>query len=323
MKRFTWVAVLVLLLLVLCSGVAFADDSQQFAAPTDLHWGTSLSPGYIYWTDTINTTCEIYKLIIYDASGEIIHSTNYSGLIGPQFRVDDFRYCDVTSGNYRFSIQAVDNHYDDNTPKNSEIVYSDFWTYTKPSQKLATPKNVKLAGSVLTWDNPENNRVEVQFGLVDAWGNDRGDGRYSWGHRSNEQDVRNAFQETGVFRFRVRFVSDNITKICNSDWSEYVYFRYKGDVKKNYKMNAGDNGDSLDIVVDEGHFSVTATGDLSEDQPLLIASYDTSGRFLGLDVLTDTSDKAGIDSDASSATAIWIGSEYQPKCKAQVIELDE
>ena len=326
MKRITWVSVLTLLLLVLCSGVAFADDSQPYAAPTDLHWGSTeprpgYTPGYIYWTDTVNTTCEWYLLVIYDESGKKIDSAWYKeDADETQYRKNDFLFCDVPSGKYRFSVQAGDYN---NKAKNSEVVYSDFWTYTRPSEKLPTPKNVKLTGCILSWDNPDSYRVETQYGLIDQWGNEYGDGPFSRGSTSNKEDISNALQVPGSYHFRVRFVSGDMINICSSDWSDYVYFNYKGAVKKNYSMSTEDNGESLDIVVDEGHFSVTATGDLSEEQPLLLASYADSGRFQGLDVLMNENDTVGIASDTSDVAALWIGSAYQPKCEALEIKLAE
>ena len=182
-KQAVLTSLFTLVLLLLMTVSAFAaertDSSEltQLAAPTELSWGRDYNwdgesynevPGFISWkveAPTQNT----YRVIIYseDTGKEISNETHpydanetilYCSL--PTFITgywyDEFQSTadsNFASGTYYFTVQALG---DGTKYRDSEIVTSPDWTYTKPTISLAAPTNLHWVGRRSLWDPPED-----------------------------------------------------------------------------------------------------------------------------------------------------------------------
>lgn len=258
-KQAVLTSLFTLVLLLLMTVSAFAaertDSSEltQLAAPTELSWGRDYNwdgesynevPGFISWkveAPTQNT----YRVIIYseDTGKEISNETHpydanetilYCSL--PTFITgywyDEFQSTadsNFASGTYYFTVQALG---DGTKYRDSEIVTSPDWTYTKPTISLAAPTNLHWVGRRSLWDPPEDTS-DVGGYMVDYyWYNeetqeyDSVDGSVWWRIPSNSSPEDyledDCIEDTGLgqYYFRVRTLSRDITKVCSSPWSE-------------------------------------------------------------------------------------------------------
>ena len=258
-KQAVLTSLFTLVLLLLMTVSAFAEETAdsygltQLAAPTELSWGRDYNwdgesynevPGFISWkveAPTQNT----YRVIIYskDTGKEISNETHpydadetilYCSL--PTFITgywyDEFQSTadsNFASGTYYFTVQALG---DGTKYRDSEIVTSSDWTYTKPTTNLAAPTNLHWVGRRSLWDPPEDTS-DVGGYMVDYyWYNeetqeyDSVDGSVWWRIPSNSSPEDyledDCIEDTGLgqYYFRVRTLSRDITKVCSSPWSE-------------------------------------------------------------------------------------------------------
>ena len=327
-KVFCLILALAMVLTFMPMGI-YADETEPFAAPTGLRWITSPTtvndedaiPGSVYWEDAVNS-CERYKLTIYKADGEIVEETTW------HVKADQTVFCkgnfvtlDPPSGTYWFTIQAID---ENNPSRNSEVVSSGKWTYTKPSAKLQSPHNLKLTGTVVSWDKVDGHGVEMEYRY-----SEEKDGDYDYYSNTftesswNNQDIIYDISDPGYYRIRVRILSNDITKISSSDWSDWVEYYYPGKEKKTHSMSSKKNaGAKVDLSCDVGSNMIDVQGDISKDAPLLLASFGSDGRFMGLDVVT-SNDTVTLGSNTASAKAIWIDSVATPQSEAVEFDLGE
>ena len=248
---------LVLLLLMTVSAFAAetADSSEltQLAAPTELSWGRNYDwdsetynevPGFISWKRETPTQ-NIYQIIIYSrGTGEKINNVTHHYdatetppyLTSTQF-IEGYWYdeqstakdCNFDSGTYYFTVQALG---DGTKYRDSEIVTSPDWTYTKPTTSLAAPTNLHWDGRESHWDPPADTS-DVGGYMVDYyWYNeetqeyDSVGGSVWWDTYSDSspEDYLEDYciEDTGLgqYYFRVRTLSRDITKVCSSPWSE-------------------------------------------------------------------------------------------------------
>ena len=149
------------------------------------------------------------------------------------------------SGKYKFSVQAVcwdgDAQY-----ANSKEVFSDVFNYVKPAAQLSAPvpKTLEIVNNNLmaTWDGAGDQFfIEWHYAptLEEVGRDDDAYSLYNWGEYQENCDYLGewALQEygTGYYYFRIRALSDDITKVCNSQWSDYsepyYYFNAVSNVK--------------------------------------------------------------------------------------------
>lgn len=258
-KQAVLTSLFTLVLLLLMTVSAFAaettDSSEltQLAAPTKLSWGRNYDwdsetysevPGFISWKRETPTQ-NIYQIIIYSrGTGEKINNVTHHYdatetppyLTSTQF-IEGYWYdeqstakdCNFDSGTYYFTVQALG---DGTKYRDSEIVTSPDWTYTKPTISLAAPTNLHWVGRRSLWDPPEDTS-DVGGYMVDYyWYNeetqeyDSVGGSVWWDTYSDsspEDYLEDDYiEDTGLgqYYFRVRTLSRDITKVCSSPWSE-------------------------------------------------------------------------------------------------------
>ncbi len=237
--------------------VQSADASaEKLAAPTNLRWetaykvyteehdefsyGEAVYPGFISWDDAKNSV-ENYSVTFYAADGNVVNHTSW--MKDPNlttYHADDFLTKIETSGTYRFSVQAFD---PDDPSRDSEIAYSDWWTYSRPNQTLDVPVGLYADGTTLHW--PAVARAGgyyVQKGYSETADDDIFWYGSTWWRRSNDTDYditrgehnQNILTTAGYYFYHVRALSNDITKYNNSGYGELyrVYSDGKGNLSK-------------------------------------------------------------------------------------------
>lgn len=238
------------------SAGASTQSSGKLATPTNLRWETAYKeymeehdgfsyfekvyPGCISWDDSKNSV-EDYYVTFYDTDGNVVYSSRWKK--NPNrttYHADNFLVDIETSGTYRFSIQAVDR---DDPSRNSEIAYSDWWTYYRPNQTLDVPAGLYADGTTLHW--PAVARAGgyyIQKGYSETADDDIFWYGATWWRRSNdtEYDItrgehnRDILTTAGYYFYHIRTLSNDITKYNNSGYGELyrVYSDGKGNLSK-------------------------------------------------------------------------------------------
>ncbi len=80
------------------------------------------------------------------------------------------------------------------------------------------------------------------------------------------------------------------------------------------------NGNVSNFEIDLGRKTVTVQGSQSGSEPVLIASYDEDGRFLGVKAVTEDEGKVSFDRDSETLLLLATDSKLQPM--AEAIEVD-
>ena len=83
------------------------------------------------------------------------------------------------------------------------------------------------------------------------------------------------------------------------------------------------NGKSSNFEVIPALNSVTVTGSQSESEPVLIASYDEEGRFLGVEVVTENEAAVRFSSEAERLLFLATDGSLQPMAEAIEVDLAE
>ena len=238
------------------SADASAQSSGKLATPTNLRWETAYKeymeehdgfsyfekvyPGCISWDDSKNSV-EDYCIVFYDASGnEVCRSYWVKDPEMDSYHADDFLTHIEVSGTYRFSVQAID---EDDPSRNSEIAYSDWWPYYRPTQTLDVPVGLYADGTTLHW--PAVARAGgyyVQKGYSETADGDIFWYSATWWRRSNDteyditqvEDNQSILTTAGYYFYHVRALSNDITKYNNSGYGELyrVYSDGKGNLSK-------------------------------------------------------------------------------------------
>ena len=229
----------------------YAGGLIKLGTPTDLSWGTWYEddgtgnitatpfPGAMSWK-TVRPDQARASIKIYDAlTGECVSpgEAGFDPQMQPEYRtMGDFILSDLDSGTYYFTVQSLGDY---ETYRNSDIAKSGTYTYVKPSAQLnpcTDPCWVDKDDLFVSWANytlPENPfgvaGFELQFFFSPTI-----DGEYEgiggvgatspYGTPGNEVPLEDFFlQEKGVgyYKFRVRLVSSDIERCCNSEWSDF------------------------------------------------------------------------------------------------------
>lgn len=225
----------------------------QLGTPTELAWGRVYSysteytehPGALsakVVTPTQNQYCwEVYR-VVEDGDDERIdiQSWDYGSEDTLTYIDDAFGFASgysynakdhtedwcIPSGTYYFTVYAEG---DDQTYRNSEVARSDTWTYTQPDAHLSAPTGLYWDAEerMAHWTDSNGEGETWKFEI--AWFFQKTDGTWreiggSWGffadHQDKLEDYVLARNGAGNYAFRVRALSPDITKTCNSVWSE-------------------------------------------------------------------------------------------------------
>lgn len=207
-------------------------------APTDLAWAgdypgdmrckpSALFQDHLTWT--------LYQVGNPEPLDGI--SLRYYGSYDPDsWRIDDLfwaahhTYPDRESGNYYFTVQAVG---DEEQYKDSPVVRSETWTYTRPEAALAAPTGLHWEGQTACWSD-EINRADDLYGyLILFYREDPETGKSpsfivrllskdlaSGGLKVPLDDDTADFLSSGICYFQVQALSRDITSIRHSPVSE-------------------------------------------------------------------------------------------------------
>ena len=224
-------------------------DLTRLATPTELKWGYQVDWDYDYVTDTTTTYVEpgvpglacwrvnqpeqgqvaIDYYRVEDGGDVWVGGTNwhFNATELVEYRsVDNFLLVSPESGDYYFTLV---NQGDYTMYADSETAISEIWTYVKPDAQLDPITNLQFDAKdfSVTWDAPS--QADSVYCYNEEWfysetesGEPRSIG-YSWGWNSTESNLSNwdlNSSGTGYYYFRVRAISNDITKICNSEWTD-------------------------------------------------------------------------------------------------------
>lgn len=207
-------------------------------APTDLAWAGDYpgdmrcKPGALFQD---HLTWTLYQVGNPEPLDGI--SLRYYGSYDPDsWRIDDlfwaahYTYPDRESGDYYFTVQAVG---DEEQYKDSPVVRSETWTYTRPEAALAAPTDLHWEGQTACWSD-EANRADDLYGyLILFYREDPETGKSptfivrllskdlaSGGLKVPLDDDTADFLSSGICYFQVQALSRDITSIRHSPVSE-------------------------------------------------------------------------------------------------------
>ncbi len=132
------------------------------------------------------------------------------------------------SGTYYFTIEVVDS---EGSYRNSTVAQSSDWTYTKPSSQYGKCTSVKWDWPNATWTGVSGaGEYQVEF----SYASGKNDPPYSVGWMltsGNQIELWEDFIANnggGYYSFRVRAVSDDITKKAHGAWVESPVYYHDG-----------------------------------------------------------------------------------------------
>ena len=307
------------LMIILLAGSSFVladDELPQLPTPTELTWSQKYYeengewlwnkyPGNISWKVTPSGQDKYrYKIIIYDEQGNKIKENN--GVTSENTYINSFMWDDFPSGRYYFTVQSIA---DKKTPtfSDSEIARSDYYDYTMPDQSCIA-LSVSWEGNEMAWTNAYGTEGFGGY-LLSLYKADSVNGNYkkiggmqipappknAGPDQAGTEDViviRNPIETApiiaatgydpgeGYYRFKIRVLTNDVTKYTNGPWSELSEPYYFGDPvhKENHYVK-------VDIDRSGTELSVIATVlPVTDAVNLLAATYDENGRFLGFDM---------------------------------------
>ena len=163
-------------------------------------------------------------------------------LSSPAFLNGDAEHIDFESGTYYFTVQALGDgiNYDDGAVATSET-----WTYTKPETKLPVLTGTAWKNGDMVWAAPADlagyygYETNVYFAAADEDTPELIGGTTALDFDTVDylDDYLIESYGEGCYWFRVRAISFDITKRCNSDWSELCGPYRLGDVSEEVKSN--------------------------------------------------------------------------------------
>lgn len=141
--------------------------------------------------------------------------------------------CDMESGTYYFTLRSLG---DDQTYSDSETAVSPEWTYTKPDTRLEQVTNLRWEGRTACWDAPagtegKNVTYSVEFyQRREYWSGSPDNITVYWddigGYTGQSEtsalltDRILSYGGAGLYAFRVRAISWDISEVYNSLWTD-------------------------------------------------------------------------------------------------------
>ena len=216
------------------SEIETAATKTKLGKPTGLKWnkcvlwnpdGQSLGTKYGSVVFTLvkpfSGDPQTYRIILYRNGKQVLETYWGTNTSNKYLEVDLSAEYNFTSGTYYFTVQAIAQ--DTENYSNSAVAKSATWTYTKPSSKMAKPTGLKWDWPLSTWNADPSKRYMVEW-LYSA----SEDGEPHWFHRQwgcmngTNQPPEFVKLDPGYYYFRVRTLSDDITKKTHSNWTEMV-----------------------------------------------------------------------------------------------------
>lgn len=210
-------------------------------APTDLAWAGDYpgdircKPGALFQD---HLTWTLYQ--VGNPAPLARREMAYSGRHDPnRWRIDDLfwaayrPYPDRESGDYYFTVQAVG---DEEQYKDSPVVRSETWTYTRPEAALAAPTGLHWEGQTACWSDEVNRAADLYGYLIQFRCKDPETGNAVFTYDYDMYDIESlAFSGlkdtlddqilerlgSGTCQFRIQALSRDITRIRHGQWSEF------------------------------------------------------------------------------------------------------
>ena len=219
-----------------------AEGKTKLSTPTELQWNKATEWGwnqetgesYTYPVDKPGSSLwkcgEImqgeFEVVFYQlmADGTSNRLGSHWYYVGSEthyeyYSVDGMDNLDPETGDYYFTVQAIG---DGVSYINSDIVKSDIWHYVRPEAHMGTCYDLQWNWPKGNWNasaNTEDPRyaIEVLYAPVSF---EEPYTRYrSYGWNDTWFELDNEDIEVGYYYFRVRVMSDDITKAANGPWS--------------------------------------------------------------------------------------------------------
>lgn len=208
-------------------------------APTDLAWAGDYPGDIRCKSGTLFQDHLLWALYQVGNPAPLARrETAYSGHYDPDsWRVDDLLwrgyhdYPDRESGDYYFTVQAVG---DEEQYKDSPVVRSDTWTYTRPEAELAAPTDLHWEGQTACWSDEVNRAADLYGYLIQFRCEDPETGNavstYDMydiaslafgGLKDTLDDQILERLGSGTCQFRIQPLSRDITRIRHGQWSEF------------------------------------------------------------------------------------------------------
>jgi len=268
--RLLMLALLAVLTLCLLPNSASAAQ-QKLGTPTDLTWNlyadlnkrpveTEQYYGCVAWKPTtpispdepIQFEIKVYK-------DNELWQTILQGF-GPQAVAEDqflscdvYAYKDFESGTYYFTVQAIDNS---GTYANSKVAKSGTWKYTRPSKTLKEPYNLRWDenDTINGWPKAKWNGAsgqDTEYEVIMYYGTEEAGERQWFHHQWKITGTWNAPPQfaiddglfgPGYYFFKVRALSDDITKVRHSPWEMYDPYHWEIETPKVTISNVASSG---------------------------------------------------------------------------------
>ena len=210
---------------------------SESAAPYDLQWHIdhidedgyiTQTPGMLFWKCapeqtkfrvTVMKYGEEYNELVFEK--DIVFDSSGSA----EWRVaDDLLFCDLQSGQYIFTVQALG---DGESIADSTVSLSSYWSYTAPEEQLGMATNISWNDGKMQWTMTESDYLhgseyEVYFaGTLEQTSVCIASGKILDSVASVDiQDFVEKHGSAGYYAFRVRAGSNDITKVRPGEWSE-------------------------------------------------------------------------------------------------------
>lgn len=251
---------------------------EPLATPTELEWGKAYSeggsggtqtcaevPGTLSWKKEMPHQ-EKFRVSIYDGGGKQIASNVWVSPGEGYASVDEFilRSKDLDSGDYSFSVQAV----------GDEVSYSDggearsqSWTYTRPAAELPAVTGLRWSWPQAQWTaltGQDFSCYDVQWFYSETENGDYEELGNDWRITEPYAEIRNIYIQDrglGYYKFRVRGVSGDITRVQHSPWSEFSPAFNLTDLSDSVK-NALDaiTSDDAEVIRNEVYYNINPDG---------------------------------------------------------------
>lgn len=191
-------------------------ETEKLPAPAGLQWNIK-RPGEMSWEGVPGS--EGWYAIEINKDGELYYNTDWSGL--KEIGLTTACACNdiADSGTYTFRVKALGSQ-ETEADDSDWSDWSEEWTYEKPDGYLNTPTGMRWDKTVGLW-----NPVEISGGYeTKLYRNGLECGSVS-SHSPDflsedfGSDRLGYMREKGSYTFRVRTLSEDITKVYHSGWS--------------------------------------------------------------------------------------------------------
>ena len=203
------------------------EDLPKIDTPTDARWETST--GTMFFSASANGT-GIYHFAIYNENEKEpiyemeVHYSSANTEKRLKFGLSDGALAKMETGRYYFTVTAEGNDdYRDSDPCKSDIL-----EYKRPDRQLSAPYDLKWNITIATWSLPENASIAYELECKKE-----GSSEWEWaasgftgqGRNKSNHIIQHEFtkdmNEKGIYRFRIKALSNDIFDAVDSEWSEW------------------------------------------------------------------------------------------------------